>query len=45
MTIRLNRIALASCVALMLGSATAGAEPLLTQGIGTSSCARLKRSA
>jgi len=43
MTIRLNRIALASCVALVLGAATAGAraEPLLTQGIGTSSCARL----
>ena len=43
MTIRLNRIALASCVALMLCAATAGAraEPLLTQGIGTSSCARL----
>jgi hypothetical protein len=41
MTNRLNRIALASCGALMLGAATAGAEPLLTQGIGTSSCARL----
>jgi hypothetical protein len=43
MTNRLNRIALASCVALMLCAATAGAraEPLLTQGIGTSSCARL----
>ena len=41
MTIGLNRIALACSVALVLGSAAARAEPLLTQGIGTSSCARL----
>jgi hypothetical protein len=41
MTIRLNRIALASCVALTLAAATARADPLLTQGIGTASCGRL----
>jgi hypothetical protein len=42
MTRNLNRIALASCVALMLcANAGARAEPLLTQGIGTSNCARL----
>lgn len=43
MTMRFNRIALASGVALALCAGTAGAraEPLLTQGIGTSSCARL----
>jgi hypothetical protein len=40
MTTNFNRIALASCVALML-CAGARAEPLLTQGIGTSNCARL----
>ena len=41
MTIRLNRAARAAGIALAIGAATAGAEPLLTQGIGTSSCARL----
>jgi hypothetical protein len=40
---KLNRIALACCAALMLCTTAPGAraEPLLTQGIGTSSCARL----
>ena len=41
MTIGVNRIALACSIALALGTAAARAEPLLTQGIGTSSCARL----
>jgi hypothetical protein len=42
-TVKLNRIALASCVALLLCAQAplARAEPLLTQGIGTSNCARL----
>jgi hypothetical protein len=40
---RLNQSALASCVALTLCAGTLGAraEPLLTQGIGTSNCGRL----
>ena len=42
MHVKLNRIALASGVALMCaGVFGARAEPLLTQGIGTSSCSRL----
>ncbi|HLH91817.1 MAG TPA: hypothetical protein VKX28_25595 [Xanthobacteraceae bacterium] len=41
MTITVNRIALACSIVLAVGSAAARAEPLLTQGIGTSSCARL----
>src|SRR6185503_2867073 len=43
MTMKLNGVALASSVALMLCAAAVGAraEPLLTQGIGTSNCARL----
>ena len=43
MTMKPNRIALAYCGALMLCATATGAraEPLLTQGIGTSSCARL----
>jgi hypothetical protein len=43
MMTKLNRIALACGGALMLcvTAPVAGAEPLLTQGIGTSNCARL----
>jgi hypothetical protein len=43
MTMKFNRIALASCVALLVcfDALGARAEPLLTQGIGTSNCARL----
>jgi len=42
MHVKLNRITLASGVALMCaGVFGARAEPLLTQGIGTSSCSRL----
>ena len=42
MHVKLKRIALAGGLALVCaGALGAGAEPLLTQGIGTSSCSRL----
>jgi hypothetical protein len=43
MTMKLNGVALAGSVALMLCAVAvdARAEPLLTQGIGTSNCGRL----
>jgi hypothetical protein len=38
---KLNRMALVACSALLGSGALAQAEPLLTQGIGTSNCGRL----